>query len=779
MRFLPCLRHWAWMGPAMGLLLLSGCSDKDNAAVAPAADAQSAVPEQATLALAALAPAADSQPNRDSLTFTRSEEGRLLTQGWQGINYNQKKDVSWFGDCGIIDLVLPQPEGLDISMRLTPSNAVEKLPKQTVRVLWNDHDLGTFPVKPGGSVIKFRVPVKVQRYGANRLKLLAGYWFSTSRVGLKGEDRILSMACSDFSIRRNRPTIPQSRPAASVSGTDILLPADSAICFDMLLPENPTLSLNAEIENSATVTGKAEAVVALTDTSGEQKVLIKKELQDGQEELALETSLSDFSGRHVSLSLSFPFTPAANDVISTATLPQLRFKNPQVAFTRMQPAAQDLSDKRAGYNVILVVFDALRADYIEPYGDPITKTPAMSALAAGGVTFANATSSASWTRCSAASYLTSLRPPAHQVLEEEDMLSSGVPLLPEVMKELGYRTLSVVNNAQVSPTFGFGRGFDQVKEIFGNRPSQSADPAAQFDTIWKSNVDPFLASDRGKPFFIYLHEIDPHAPYVPPAPFNNLYGDFSWLNIDQTKAFSNLVAQGAMGLTPEQINGLQSLYRGEITYMDGYLQALMNRLREQELDRETLLVFFSDHGEEIMDHNAMRHGATLYEEVTRVPLILSLPGVLPAGKRIEGAAELIDIAPTILDLIDEQIPESMQGRSLLPKMFSPVAPDEREPAFATLGRPALDAVWQGPWKLIRRSRPENDLETYMLFNLKDDPGEKNNLWAREPVVGRSLRQLLALQDRENEKARTAGPVKIERKQLDPVIRRDLEALGYL
>ncbi|MCP5042613.1 MAG: sulfatase-like hydrolase/transferase, partial [bacterium] len=192
--------------------------------------------------------------------------------------------------------------------------------------------------------------------------------------------------------------------------------------------------------------------------------------------------------------------------------------------------------------------------------------------------------------------------------------------------------------------------------------------------------------------------------------------------------------------------------------------------------RNTLVIFTSDHGEEFYEHNSLGHGHSVYDELLKVPLILRLEGVLPEGLRIGAPVELLDLAPTILDLLGQPIPDSMQGQSLLGLIEDPRRGQTRV-RLAGSAQPQQYAISHGDWKLVRRDPGALLPNTvFELYDLEQDPGEQRDLSDEQPVVGFALRQML---ERQLAAATAAGRLPAPRAKIDTETLEALKAIGYL
>jgi len=430
----------------------------------------------------------------------------------------------------------------------------------------------------------------------------------------------------------------------------------------------------------------------------------------------------------------------------------------------------------------VILFDTLRPDFVAPYGGDVD-TPALSALAASGTTFETARSNSSWTRTSVTSLLTGVYPFRHGVIQGSDHLPAGDPYLPEILRAKGFHTMAIINNAVIAPEFGYGRGFDSVHKHYELRPPvmprQHHAPDAQADLVWDKYFDPFLAEAGTDNFFVYLHEIDPHAPYNPQAPYGDPYAIDYKGNIDAARLLVRMFRRHAVPLDAFDVEYLQSRYRGEIAFMDAYLARLMQRLERSGVADDTLVLFVSDHGEEFMEHGTVGHYWNLYEEVLQVPMIWSLPGLIAAERRVPSLVELLDVPPTLLDLLGIPIPEAMEGRSLRRDLSGEEEPTRPRWSFARVRSDGWTSARYGDWKLLREyGGGPSDLPRRELYDLADDPGETRNRWAEEWIVGKTLSQELAA--REAQPGSSAGATKnLDLDDLDPKVVEQLRVLGYV
>jgi arylsulfatase A-like enzyme len=418
---------------------------------------------------------------------------------------------------------------------------------------------------------------------------------------------------------------------------------------------------------------------------------------------------------------------------------------------------------RAAYGlkrgVILISIDTLRRDHVGAYGYSKPTSPTLDALAKGGVLAEDAVSVSSWTLPAHLSMLTSVLPGTHGGTDMKRGFNRSVPSVAEILKGRGFATHAVTSHLYVSKTYGLDAGFDSMN-FRQDRPAENVANHAM------DLVDRF--GDR--PFFIFLHFYDPHWHYAPPADVLRIFETaYAGKLTGNLKDFQKLRADQ---VSPQDLAHLLALYDGEIRYTDNEIGRLMAHLRETGVLRNTLTVVASDHGEEFLDHGSWEHQKTLYEEVIRVPLIVSGPGV--AARREARPVSVLDIAPTILDFLSVDAAPSMKGLSLL----KPLAGSREmygETDHTTDGA-RLSFLRGGArsWKAILRSdllkQAERSSEWY---DLAKDPGETTN---RPPAE--SLRASIEARARDaafKSRSSSAGaPV-----ELSPEQKEKLRALGYI
>ena len=372
-------------------------------------------------------------------------------------------------------------------------------------------------------------------------------------------------------------------------------------------------------------------------------------------------------------------------------------------------------------NVVIYLVDTLRADHLGVYGYHRGTSPLLDRWASGSVVFDRAYAPCSWTKPSVVSLLSGLDPVSHGVEDRLDAIPADVRLLSERLRSLGYSTFGAVTNPNVLPQWGFDRGFDVYDDL------DSAGYGTRADTVSDHVAAKMEELVRSQPFFLYVHVLDPHAPYDPPAPFDTRF--------PRSPAFPANMSIGH--------------YDGEVAFVDSQFGRILDMLSDQDLDGDTLTIFVADHGEELMDHGGFGHGANLFEEVVRIPLVIRFPEGAHAGTRVAARASLSDVVPTVMSVVGEAPPSDLDGRDLT-ELLQRKQPDwEDRELFLSLRTSGprshlVRGVLGGPYKFLRRSRP---IASESLYDIEQDPAETQDLASLGPDsrlrLGASLDAYLA------------------------------------
>ncbi|MFQ5599080.1 MAG: sulfatase, partial [Candidatus Krumholzibacteriia bacterium] len=323
--------------------------------------------------------------------------------------------------------------------------------------------------------------------------------------------------------------------------------------------------------------------------------------------------------------------------------------------------------RRSGtHHVIVVLVDTLRHDALGCYGNPWRSTPHIDALAAEGVRFDQAISSSGWTLPAVASLFTGAWPQIHGGLGKDVVLTpirDEIPTAAEVFRAAGFNTIGLANAAFVSPLLRLDRGFD----VFDHRYAYNWEIRRADETIDEALR---LIRARGKgSSFVFIHLFDPHLDYDPPPEYATRFTrgrheptpPLSW------QACQDLRREGGQPPTTDDLEYVGQVYLGEVGFIDAQIGRLVDELRGLGLYERTTLVITSDHGEEFWDHGGFEHGHTLYDELIRIPLILKpASGFVPVRRVVDEQVRIIDVMPTVFDLLEIDPPETFEGVSLLP-----------------------------------------------------------------------------------------------------------------
>jgi arylsulfatase A-like enzyme/Tfp pilus assembly protein PilF len=396
-------------------------------------------------------------------------------------------------------------------------------------------------------------------------------------------------------------------------------------------------------------------------------------------------------------------------------------------------------------NVLLITIDTLRSDRVGAFGGSLGLTPTLDRLAAEGLRLTRAYSAAPLTLPSHTSILTAVSPPVHGVRANGLFrLGPKLPTLATVLKEAGYRTGAFVGAFVLDARFGLNRGFDVYDDRYGEKhpgDTESAERRAEDvikpATAWINHQSNPQSAIPNPQWLAWVHLFDPHEPYQAPEPYASRHAP----------------------------------YDAEVAYTDAMIGRLIADLdAAHQLDR-TLVVLVADHGESLGEHGERSHGVFAYDATLRVPWIV-WAGARFGGQTWGGVSRLIDVAPTVLDLIGVASPSAFEGRSLVDAMaaretVAPPAYFEAMDANLTRNWAPLTGVISGHEKLIDLPIPE-------LYDLDADPRETTNLVATSGERVRTLQSLLRAATTEFAGRGSAS----EKTTLSADARQRLQALGY-
>ncbi len=439
-----------------------------------------------------------------------------------------------------------------------------------------------------------------------------------------------------------------------------------------------------------------------------------------------------------------------------------------------------------GMNVMLITVDALRADHLGACGNDWISTPWIDEFARHGAISCMTYPQQPQTNPSLASLFTSTYPAVHGVrVHMVDRLSESFDTLAKMLARNGFTTAGIIPWTSLEPAFsGFQQGFHTYEAFVQNEPETLKNPStaalagiyrrvtdqlavgsavesvlglrqgteAQIDgraDVTASAAVNWLANHGQEHFFLWVHFFDPHYPFTPPSPWDELYPGARDYDgpYDGSMQFVYEMREGVFNPTPRDVEYLHALYAGEVSYADHYIGQVLGYMAEQGILDNTIVMLTADHGEGLGERgdswpegDYWLHGDDVYDPGTRVAWIIFDPRSKPAGPLPPVPLQSIDITPTILDLLGLPIPAQVQGRSIVPILKGTDDGEDRY-AIVTLGDDSHTAIISAEgWKLhVARKTGERE-----LYDLRADPGERVNLAAAHPT---EVNALLAQLDR--------------------------------
>lgn len=399
------------------------------------------------------------------------------------------------------------------------------------------------------------------------------------------------------------------------------------------------------------------------------------------------------------------------------------------------------SRPRNPWNVIVITLDTTRADHLGCYGAENTLTPTIDELARRGILFERAYAPAPLTLTSHATMFTGLHPPEHGLITNgKGRLPDEIETFAEVLTQAGYTTSAFVASFVLNSRFGLDQGYETYDDDLSGtaRPHDLLHRERRGDVVVDSALK-WLSTHRASRFHCWIHLYDPHFPY---QAHEELFGN----------------------------QFVERPYDGEIAFVDQQLARITDFLKSEKLEQNTCLVIVGDHGEGLGEHQEPTHGYLLYRSTMHVPLIIVPPSGNDRGSRIKEPVPLVDLLPTMLDLLRLPHPKQISGKSLAGAWRG--EPVTARDCFSMTDEPYLDNGWSplrslttSDWKYIRTPRTE-------LYDLNADPGELTNLAKLQPDIVNDLEQrMMAMEDRF--RMREINATELSEKE-----RKTLASLGY-
>lgn len=399
---------------------------------------------------------------------------------------------------------------------------------------------------------------------------------------------------------------------------------------------------------------------------------------------------------------------------------------------------------RSKPNVVLITIDTLRADHLGCYGNKGVRTPNIDAVAADGTRMQRAYTPVPITLPSHTVMMTGTYPMKSGMHDfSGNTLSPEQPTLASVLKSNGYQTGAVVASAVLDSRFGLNHGFDFYYDHFDfNRLLETnLDAMERPGNVVADQALAWLGEHGRKPFFLWMHLYDPHYPYTPPSPYAEQYKSHP--------------------------------YDGEIAFADAQVGRVIQLLKKSGLYDQTLVVIAGDHGEGLGEHGEKTHGFFIYNSTLHVPLIFKFPAETSIPRIAGTAVSLVDLMPTVLDVVGIDIPHDVQGHSLLPLLAQKATP-VTSPVYAESFLPRLHFNWSELRGLEAENYHYIDGPKPELYDLGTDPGEVHNLYSdKRPLAETMQSKLQGVMS-----TYTPGQEMARKQGLDPAVAERLQALGY-
>lgn len=447
------------------------------------------------------------------------------------------------------------------------------------------------------------------------------------------------------------------------------------------------------------------------------------------------------------------------------------------------PMGRSRGDSRP--NIILIGIDALRADHVGAYGSGAGLTPNLDAFAREATVYRSAYAASPWTLTSMGALASSL-PPSRCVVARKNgedpraytgraALLAGAPLVTVSLQEAGYRTAAELTNPFLADRYGWKRGFDCFRNEDGSNTDLLLTSRTARGEIVTEHARAWLALNRKEPFFLWLHYLDPHAPYDSPDTPENLRKQYppNW-ETRRTYWYEEMT-----GASPEERTRYQEfcrrMYAEEVRYADRQVGSLLAELRRRRLYGDSLIVIFSDHGEELFEHGGFEHGHSFHQEVLHVPLLVKWPTGVKADPSVTQTVSLARLAPTLIELAG-LARQASDAATFLPRREG--GPGEMVYSEAPLYGPDRTALTTDRYKVIYRLPAGDGDGSFEVYDRGRDPGEQFDL-ASGGAAAELRDRLREITKRALEARREASRDQPRTGLLDEAAKRRLRSLGYL
>ena len=672
--------------------------------------------------------------------------------------------MAWvIGHEAVVHLLLPPDQAVDFFARCLPYPWDAEAPLQTLELLAGDQVVGRVELVRDWQDVRLPLPEGLSRNQLIDLRLRFAHALKPP-----GDSRSLAAAFTQVAVIPRVVTDPKTFLAAHAFDAEtgkVVLPASGGL----RLPLPAASRVRLRLAGMGSSCRGCEVSVDLAEPGGALRPVKKKWRRVSQ---AIEVDVE--TGPRGVHSLWIRASQSLSNPLGRVELVL------EPIHVEARQGASPLSPSLP--HVFVYMIDTLRADELAPYGGKPELAPRMNGFAGEAVTYRKARSPSSWTLPSVVSLLTGLYSDRHGVMagkQQYDPLRQ--PSLQQLLGERSYRTVGISHSFIISAAYGMEAGFGGF--YFTNHLNGvqlRSQEARGLLALWLSrNAD-------GSPVFAYLHTVDPHAPYAPPAGFREAAGPGKEGRPPLEEGLPDLLVAQGKAKDPAEIAHLRALYEGEVRYADLQFGRFVDLLKWLGLYDQSVVILVADHGEEFAEHGGFEHGKTLFEEVLRVPLIVKYPEGRWAGERVDTAVSLVDVAPTVLAETAGAPGPAFDGK-VLP---GPSAARRREQAIyfevapahdpdVEKGRIDLRGLTLGDVKCIENRigvDPEgNPVPRLQAFDLSADPGERKPLSTEADETVR-CRQVLeswsASRQRQAKEQRS-------RRLVAPETLEQLKSLGYM
>lgn len=684
------------------------------------------------------------QTETSSIDFGTAEARRHLVSGWSRdmTDGNNRSLVRSVGEQSTLRFFIFEPRTTAIRFRCRPRAGLTSISSLEIRL--NGATAGSVELEPRLKTYELEVPADLLIGGENLLSF--AYVFAGSPAQESTAEVVDLTSVGWFNLNIGGSQTPIEPPVTDPTRQVLYLPYGTQVEIPLIASPG-TLFETERLD----FRGGADPTLQIATHTDDGRVALATIAPQKKSKVAEFTTTSS-DAVFLTLRAESKGQPSLGDGVY--------FAGPRIR--SLVPASPTADAFQSRPNILLYLVDTLRADHLSTYGYDRPTSPRLDAFAESATLFEKAVGQSSWTRPSIASIFTGVWPGAHEVIKRRHALPAEAETLAELLKGAGYASAGFSTNPNISEAFGFSQGFD----FFELLPKE-------YDSAM-TNEKVFRWLERrpdDSPFFLYIHTSDPHAPYLPAAPFR---AQFAPDAIEVATAIERNPDREIWSGDPDEIRQILSLYDAEIAANDASFGVLLDRLSELDLFDDTVIVFLSDHGEEFLDHGGWTHGRNLFAETLDVPFLIKLPKQR-RGQRVSGVVQHVDLLPTLLDLIGAPQPADGEGRSLLPLLVDRGHQSlGARPGYShvDLVRRLSTSVIVGEWKLI--SRQNKGTRTLRLFNWPHDLHENNDVASRYPVRTAALTALL-----DEKLTRQATAPQGEEAELDAELEKRLKALGYL